>query len=760
MAKGTNQEHWPVDLGGICVLCKKPTANHRVYHKPMGNPCRSCGLPADRHRVKHEPDGHPCSCGVPDSGHLGRTRTLYETWYRHHISNKPAENIYFGIDGEGRGRDEHKYVLLAASDDTGKRQFYVENEQGLSTEECFDFLLGLPRQFTQFFTFAFNYDLTKILTDVDDEIVFSLFRPQTRQRLGGEARKGPYHRNWRGYQINWQAAKFSVRWKNHIITIWDLFKFYQSRFTVALKDWKVADPKRIEYIERMKEQRSEFDKLSMAEIRPYCLEECLYMAQMARKLNQAHRAVELELKTYYGAGSSASAMLSAMEIKPKIRQAPDELSDIVSTAFFGGRFENSMIGPVRQELEGWDISSAYPYQLCFLPCLEHGTWEHTAERTRLNDGNVKTALVRYSLSPEKGQASKYWGPFPFRLKDGTTAYPAASGGGWLYLEEYLSGEKLFAGVNFHEAWLYKSECTCQPFSRIPQFYLERLRIGKEGPGIVLKLGMNSCYGKLAQSVGSAPFNCWIWAGLITSGTRAQILQLMGRHKKLANVLSIATDGIISLEKLTPPLPRDTGTFSAVTCDKCKQFSMADPIDSIHHNCGGIFLSKALGGWENKPIPKGMFFARPGIHFPLTPTVDEIEKVRARGLGRKVLFESWRTIQSDWEAGLKTVRIAEISRFMGAKSSIHFSHRHGFRRAFYYGQWIKRPVEMSFNPLPKRKRALPNGCLILRRFSQSLQSIPYKRSRLSVDAILLKRLQDEVIEQPEGVDWSDYEQHNE
>jgi hypothetical protein len=36
-----------------------------------------------------------------------------------------------------------------------------------------------------------------------------------------------------------------------------------------------------------------------------------------------------------------------------------------SSAFFGGRFENSVIGPIQKEIFSYDISSAYPYQLFF-----------------------------------------------------------------------------------------------------------------------------------------------------------------------------------------------------------------------------------------------------------------------------------------------------------------------------------------------------------------------------------------------------------
>ena len=40
------------------------------------------------------------------------------------------------------------------------------------------------------------------------------------------------------------------------------------------------------------------------------------------------------------------------------------------------------------------------------------------------------------------------------------------------------------------------------FRDLSEYYETRLQWGKEARGIVLKLGMNSVYGKLAQSVGS------------------------------------------------------------------------------------------------------------------------------------------------------------------------------------------------------------------------------------------------------------------
>ena len=48
--------------------------------------------------------------------------------------------------------------------------------------------------------------------------------------------------------------------------------------------------------------------------------------------------------------------------------------------------------------------------------------------------------------------------------------------------------------------------------------------------------------KLAQSLGKhPPFQCWIWASMITSGTRAQMLDMLALHKDWRNLLAIATD---------------------------------------------------------------------------------------------------------------------------------------------------------------------------------------------------------------------------
>jgi len=699
--------------------------------------------------------------------------------------------FFIGIDGEGQGRKNHRYVYLAASDEGGNRTWEVNGKhfdeeswkdkllpEQIPTVECLEMILSLPTKRTKIFSFSFAYDITKIITDLDDRSIYDLFRPEVRKRKKEDPvtgkkipapeldKFGPYPIKWPNpksgpYLLNMQGTKFVVQRGKKRVVVWDLFKFFQAKFVNALKDWKVGDPELLKRMSIMKDKRSEFDKESPNAVKAYCLEECACIAELARKLVESHEEVGLKLKSFYGAGSSGGAMLSAMGIKKKIAPCIPEMKVAVGSAFFGGRFEHSVIGSIEQELEGWDISSAYPYHITFLPCLEHGFWKHTTRRKDLEQS--RHALVRYALQPRNEDhriilSTESWGPFPFRESDGSICFPITSGGGWVWKDEYLQGEKLFNHVQFVEAWIYDCQCECQPFAKVPDYYRQRIRIGKEGPGIVIKLGLNSCYGKLAQSVGNAVYNSWIWAGIITSGCRSQILELLGLHKDRSNMLMVATDGIYTREKLIAPVPRDTGTWE-----------MLDDKGKIVH--------KPLGGWEKKLAPKGVFFARPGIYFPIGPTEEEIKDIKGRGVGKGVVFDNWKEIVRVWEReGVKGIaRVANVSRFCGAKTSVSYSKGQGYNRADgqnagqnpsneppRYGQWITRRIEMSFNPLPKRERVNPDGVTLkLRELADGLMSAPYNRVMhwKAPESVEMRKAMEEIMEQPDA-DLAEYDLQDE
>lgn len=725
-----------------CEACGLPYRKHkpkeRQYHNPEIQPgndyCLKCDQHINKHRVSHNYKGDECikrGCTLPESHHKNPAKRRKED----------ARWTYIGIDGEGRGRKNHKYVMLAASTEDGEREWHIQGDR-LSTEQCLDLILALPNKRTRIFSYSFNYDLTKMLEDLDDETLYKLFRPGLRP-----GKRGPRPMRWGRYLLNLQGTKFTVKGKIEgrmkKVVIWDLFKFFQGKFITSLKDWRVGNPELWERMSKMKDKRAEFDKEKDEDVLAYCLEECRCMAELGRRLIEAHEKAGLKLRAYYGAGSSGGAMLSAMGIRQKIKPGPVEMNHAVASAFFGGRFENSVIGEIKGTIYDYDIASAYPYQCYFLPCLEHGRWEQTNRRKDLE--GKRAALVRYGLEPNSSITS--WGPFPFRTKDGSICFPQSSGGGWVWLDEYLAGERHFPNVYFKEAWTYTCDCDCRPFERIAEFYVQRLILGKEGPGIVIKLGCNSCYGKLAQSVGSAIFNSWIWAGMITSGTRAMILDALAAHQDWSNLLTIATDGIKTRERLKLAPPRDTGTFVAA------------------NNLG----KSALGEWEfdeKKTSHHGLFVARPGIYFPLNPTIDELKHIKGRGVGKGTILENWHLIVDAWKrGGLEGIAtVANISRFCGAKTSIskgrgEYNRAAGKNGKPAYGQWVQRKVEMGFNPLPKRAEVNNDGITLrLRRFSQSLESSPYDNAVRSQEAKELLAATQEILEQPDA-DLTDYEVSN-
>jgi hypothetical protein len=672
--------------------------------------------------------------------------------------------IYMGIDGEGVeghtvNSPHHKYVLLAAVTEDGERRYAVENPNGLSTKECLRFIVNLPRVGVKIFGYSLNYDWTKILADIDDAKLYLLFRPELRQpSVRRKHGNGPRPIYWQGYTLNMQGTKFVIEYGSVKMTIWDIWKFYQSKFVGALKDWKVGDEELWSRMGAMKNRRSTFAPEDMPEVREYCYEECAKMGELAHKLVDAHKSAGLKLTSFYGAGSSATALLKTMRIRSKIKEPPPAVNVHVASAFSGGRFENNWIGEIDDPCVNNDISSAYPYQSFQLPCLMCGQWEHVTDRKQLD--TVKIALVHYGMN--YGAKCENWAPFPYRDDTGSICYPKASPGGWVWRDEYLAGEAGWGEmVEFRDAWIYKCDCEHRPFEAVPQYYRERIRIGKEGAGMVYKLALSSIYGKLAQSVGNGIFQCWVWAGLITSGCRAQLLRLMGSFRHLSDVLMVATDGLLSKVGVPTETPIETGTSECMKDGK--------PVP--------------LGGWEEdrKSMRKGVFIARPGIYFPIQPTKDDIKKIKGRGIGTGIVLSNYEHIIEAWRRGLgdENVIVAGVERFCGAKTSIHYAQKAdkfsrasgewsgNHRTAPAYGEWIVRQVDMSFNPMPKRARILPghgwSRKLELRVIDRNApESRPYSKATLKFDpnanviidqeTVAIRKELEELGEQPD-LDYS-------
>jgi hypothetical protein len=398
----------------------------------------------------------------------------------------------------------------------------------------------------------------------------------------------------------------------------------------------------------------------------------------------------------------------------------------MACAFFGGRFEIRQYGPIPQKCWSYDISSAYPYAFTFLPCLVHGKWRYikaetcgttSDNSTTSTSGNsstigtsieeeiekAQTAIVRYRLpwisqiGKVKDESSRLsWGPFPFRMgrglspfcNEGDIIFPVTSGGGWICRDEYLAGREFAKNVHANEAWIYETDCDCKVLRGLmPENYRLRCRWGKEGKGQVAKLGQNSCYGKCAQTKGKLPpYQEFVWASMTTASCRAQLLRAMKTN--IDGIVLLATDGIISTNKLNLETPRDTGTYDTIDIKSDKK--------------------KPLGGWEEKELPNGVFLIRPGIAFPLgTEKLDEKGQkkaegeFKARGIGKHVLRTMRETVLDSWETKGPEDLITEKQLFFGMKSQVHMTPKGLVKRTERYGRFGMQPQVISYKPTPKR-----------------------------------------------------------
>jgi len=589
---------------------------------------------------------------------------------------------WIGLDGEGLGRSPHCYVLLAWSDVDGRTES-IERRRGLGSAECFEFILETTPRDAHIAGFYLGYDWTMMLRDLPDRHVYRLCRPETRARPSDEGGGFTWVR-WRGFRLHYLAGAMWIRRDRETRVIWDVGKYYQSSFVEALEKNEIEAPRKM--IAAMKDERGSFKWKDFRRIKVYCFAECAALAQLANKLDAQHHAVNVRPRAWHGPGSTAGAVLGAHNIDVLRGDPPEAVRVAADHAFFGGRFEHSCIG-LQRSVWGYDITSAYPNQTQHLPCLLHARWRHSRREGSIAKAD-RFALVHYRVTDVGDRA---WGPLPCRLESGSIVFARGGFSGWTWQDEYRVARDGWDGVEFIEAWICESDCNCVPFGFVPELFRERIR--NPANKQIFKFILNSLYGKLAQSVGRPRFSSRIWAGMITSGTRAQLLELILRHKDESNVYALATDGLYSGEKINV----------------------------------GERKTPELGAWERKSEGDA-WFVRPGIYW-------SENTLRARGLGRKTFREHRKTFIEAIEAGRDHVILDPVPQFGSARQHVRRLRSNGsLKRGSLYGEWYDVRPRTSLLAAPKRN--LDWSLIML----PGVESRAYSKAPPSPDAAIFQKIE--------------------
>lgn len=584
------------------------------------------------------------------SRHNYATRKLYD---KH---KNPLIRSFVGVDGEGGNVPEegtlfdeivrHQYLSLRIGPEL------LETGKPLNYRECFNFICD-QSQWNIYVAYFFDYDVTMMIRTLPRERAARLLNRHLRTNPKNGAVLPLDVDDY--FQIEYLPHKeFKVRRKNELgkweawRTISDVGQFFQTSFVSTLEKWNIGTEEERQMIRTGKAQRANFTQFT-DETRAYNALEVLLLEQLMEEFREVCIAVGYVPKKWQGPGNLASALLTRHRI-PKRDEIHilrnDTFRALAQAAYYGGRFETTASGPIPGPVYQYDINGAYVALLRGLPCLLHGTWKQVSARP--DPGTIWFGEIYFHHMFARG--SERICNLPVRRNDGTIYYPH-EGNGVYWGVEIEAAERVGTSILFRQGWVYESHCNCSWFDFVDQLYAERLRLGKTAKGYVLKLAGNSVYGKLAQSIGYAPWANPVWAGLITAGCRAMLTDAYGQAPNQCYML--ATDGLF----------------------------MAVPLD--------LPCSKKLGEWEATVHASGMFIVQPGVYF-----LGESGEVKTRGVERGRITGMRDEFEKQFHQyveshGLHYPVSVEVDNFITARQAIQ---RNNWKLA---GTWDHTIREISF-----------------------------------------------------------------
>jgi hypothetical protein len=621
---------------------------------------------------------------------------------------------FIGVDGEGGElQGSHEYLLLRAG------HHAVESRVGLTFDECAGFIADLDPQ-PIYVSYYFDYDVTMMIRELPKDRLKRLLNREERMLESG---RGVMPIDYHDFQIDYLPHKeFKVRRrldrgetkKRHYskwVVISDVGSFFQSSFVAALRKWYgtvvdgcwVPNPGEsymgaiIDKIEEGKQQRNSFGQVTEYE-REYNKLEIKALQLLMEKFRAMCERVGLRPGKWQGPGNLVVAQFRRVGM-PRNRDIslPARVREIANDGYYGGRFEALQFGEINGPVYQYDINSAYARTYRSLPCLVHGEWEQTAQ---LPKGGIFVADV--SFEHKEGMCLH---TLPVRKHTGNIIFPR-TGRGTYWSPELLLSRQHGTNLVVHECWVYTQRCDCQHFDWVEDVYDTRREVGKNsGEGMVLKIMLATIYGKMCQSVGSAPYANPIWAGLIVSTVRCQLCSAALDGGNGSDVVMLATDGLF--------------------CTQPRQLTVGNQ----------------LGEWE-LDVHEGMFVVQSGVY--MLP-----EKLpKTRGVSqRKVIQHTW----DFWECWHRYIRgmdgnltvTLSLRNFIGIKIAV------ARNRLDLAGQWVYTPRVIQFDWSTKRTNARVAGTAVLTEApegSPDLASVPYSRV---IGGTSMARTMDD--EQP---DWSD------
>lgn len=565
--------------------------------------------------------------------------------------SKWAQHKFLCFDGEGYDIDgRHQYVYLCAFN--GDDYFELRNPHGLSSQDCFTFLINTAAAHPEHIAVIFggSYDSEMMLRDVATPKLMDI-------KDSGTCK-------WRQWRIKYTKRKYftvtDIK-RGKTCMLWDVIGFFQCSFEKALHDWlDIKD----ETIAKGKSGRQSFNAEQLPFIERYCRLELRHFESLMQRLWEALDFTGIKLNRWDGAGAAAQSVLQTKGVASlKGTTTQNEKHYLQARcAYAGGRFELIAPGDYLQPVYNYDINSAYPYALSLLPSF-HGLRECKSKSCEYSPFDL--LLIEYWDKPSDDMPQIIH-PYHHRHANHNVSYPPITVG-WHYAIEWFNAG--CAGV-VHDHLHWDDDGT-RPFGWVPDMFAYRAALKKKGDKAekAIKLSLNSLYGKTVQQKGWKPGKKWpsfhqlYWGGWVTAYCRSAMYAAMMQAPN--SIIAVETDGIFT----TQPLDLDIG--------------------------------KALGQWDVTEYAEMTYLAS-GVYFAVKLDGTAVEKYRGMDKGqlsREKVLKGWERYELASEKGrlresVRTVP-ADSTRFRTLGTSLQGS------RAADWRQWITETKNVSLMPQGKR-----------------------------------------------------------
>jgi hypothetical protein len=566
-------------------------------------------------------------------------------------------------DGEGitLPYKDHAYVLLANS--LGE---YIETDDcsTLESARIFDFILRVGRENPNAIhvVFSATYDFNMMLKSLSWRHLEKLYDK-------GKVRWGNYALDI----LMGKRLRISSLETGQSVTLWDVFPFFQCSFVKALGDWEI-DVEDLDNIILQKNNRSAFSVDEMDEIRRYCFQELAALVALMEKFRECLVDAGIALKRWDGPGAIAANLYGRHRTKSHKCEPPAHVNTAAQFAYSGGRIELIRIGNYDGPVYYYDVRSAYPSKIARLPSLRNARWELVTDDPAPTPAPMSLYHIQFQI-----ESDERFYPIPYRTPNGNIHYPRSCIT-WVWTPEYELLYDFFPGqFRVLESFQFTAPLE-YPFGWVEEMFHLRSEWKREGRPSerILKLGLNSLYGKMIQQVGYnairgiPPYHQLEWGGYVTSGTRATLYRAARGSDA---VVGFETDGILTTEPLE------------------------------------LSLGSALGDWESESYT-GVTYVQNGLYW-LRDDAGEW-KAKYRGFDKNSL--SRKMVLDGWDAGIPSIS-ASLTRFRG----LGFSLAADTRRS-NWGNWITEDRDLQIASCGSKRFAECHavvGCRVCSQFGKKV-----------------------------------------